>query len=277
MLETLVRLARRIRRLSVLLAAAFYGLWQHRKLPSEASRAECAQWLHESCLRGLAAIGLQLSTTGRFPSGGLIVSNHVSYLDILAFSAALPCVFVSKAEVEEWAIIGRYARWAGTVFVRRHDRPDAARANVSVAASLNSGVPIVLFPEGTTTDGQRVLRFHSTMLQPAIDAGAPVTPCTITYDLEDGEAAREVCWWGDMTFLPHLWNLLGKRDIKARIAFGEPVAAGGDRKQLSHVLHEQVVQLHAQLQGRPNSSQVSVSSLPSVRGGEDCNLAPRRE
>ena len=133
----------------------------------------------------------------------------------------MPCVFVSKAEVEEWPVIGRYARWAGAVFVRRHDRADAVRANASVGDSLHNGVPVVLFPEGTTTDGQRILRFHSTMLQPAIDAAAPITPCAIRYELDDGDVGREVCWWGDMTLAPHLWNMLGKRTIRARVIFGE--------------------------------------------------------
>jgi len=184
----------------------------------------------------------------------LIVSNHLSYLDILVLSAAVPCVFVSKAEVEDWALIGRYARWAGCVFVRRHEKGDAARANVNVSESLRNGVPIVLFPEGTTTDGQHVLRFHSTMLQPAIDARAMVTPCAIRYALDDGDVAQEVCWWGDMTLLPHMRNLLGKRVIRARIAFGEPMLAQGDRKQLSHDLHEQVEHLHERLQEKAQSS-----------------------
>jgi len=245
--------------MSAFLAAAVRGLWEHRKLRRDASRAECAEWLHESCPRGLAAIAVQLSTTGQFPSSGLMVSNHLSYLDILALSAAVPCVFVSKAEVERWPIIGRYARWAGCVFVRRHDKGDAARANVSVAEALKNGVPVVLFPEGTTTDGHRVLRFHSTMLQPAIDAGALVTPCAIGYELDDGDVGREVCWWGDMDLLPHVWNLVGKKVIRARIAFGEPIVASSDRKQLSHVLHEQVAQLHEHLRGNEMSSQVGVS------------------
>lgn len=256
MLEPLARLARRTRRLSLLVAAAFYGLWEHRRLRRDASRAECAEWLHESCVRGLAALDLQLSTTGQFPSSGMIASNHLSYLDILAFSAALPCLFVSKAEVERWPIFGRYARWAGTVFVRRHDKADAERANVSVAASLPNGVPVVLFPEGTTTDGQRVLRFHSTMLQPAIDAEALVTPCAIAYELDDGDVGQEVCWWGEMNLLPHVWNLLRKKIIHARIAFGEPMLAAGDRKDLGHVLHEQVVRLQQQLRGDEMSRQV---------------------
>jgi len=251
--------ARRLRRLSALLAAAFYGLWQHRKLPRDASRLESAVWLHESCARGLRAIDVQLSVTGQFPSSGLMVSNHLGYLDILAFSAAVPCVFVSKMEVNDWAIIGRYARWAGTVFVIRHDRSDAARANVSVAESLKNGVPVVLFPEGTTTDGHRVLRFHSTMLQPAIHAGVLITPCAIAYELDEGDVGQEVCWWGDMTLPPHMWNLMGKKVMRARIAFGEPVLASGDRKELSHTLHEQVARLHDQLRGTQTSSQVAAS------------------
>ena len=148
--------------------------------------------------------------------------------------------------MECWPIFGRYARWAATVFVRRHDRADAARANVSVAQSLNHDVPVVLFPEGTTTDGDRILRFHSTMLQPAIDAGSPVTPCAIAYELDDGDVAQEVCWWGDMALFPHAWNLLGKDVIRVRIAFGEPTVASGDRNELSRMLHRQVVQLSSQ-------------------------------
>ncbi len=259
--EQLARLGRRVRRLTLLLAAALYGLWRHRKLPRDASRADCAKWLQESCARGLAAIDLQLFTTGELPAGGLIVSNHLSYLDILAFSAAVPCVFVSKAEVERWPIFGRYARWAGTAFVRRYEKGDAARANVSVSESLQNGVTVVLFAEGTTTDGHRVLRFHSTMLQPAIDAAVPITPCAINYELDDGDVDQEVCWWGDMTLLPHVWNLLGKKVIRARIAFGEAMLASGDRKDLCHLLHERVVLLQSQLR----EEEPTVQSMPGIR------------
>ncbi len=190
---------------------------------------------------------MQLQIEGPLPTRGLIVSNHLSYLDILVYSAALPCVFVSKAEVAYWPVFGRYARWAGSVFVHRHDRADAARANVSVGDALRNGVPVVLFPEGTTTDGERVLRFHSTMLQPAIEVVGPITPCAIRYELDDGDPSREVCWWGDMTLVPHVLNLLGKKSIRARIVFGSPIEASGDRKQLSAVLHEEVVRLHEHL------------------------------
>ena len=231
-------------RMTAFLGAAFSGLWRHRTLPENASRHDCAEWLHQVCARGLKAIDTEVSTCGILPERGLIVSNHLSYLDILCYSAALPCVFVSKAEVEQWPIFGKYARWSGSVFVRRHDRADAARANISVAESLNNGVPVVLFPEGTTTDGHRILRFHSTMLQPAIDTGIPITPCAIHYELDDGDPAREVCWWGDMTLLPHVWNLMSKKSVRARIVFGEPVVAHGNRKELSSLLRERVIALY---------------------------------
>ena len=229
------------------MTGALGGLWRHRYLPRDATRAQCAEWLHESCSSTLRAIDVRWEIEGQIPTRGLIVSNHLSYLDIVALSATLPCVFVSKAEVEQWLIFGRYARWSGAVFVQRHNRGDAARANDAIRDALPEGVPVVLFPEGTTTDGQRVLRFHSTMLQPAIDAAAPITPCAIRYELEDGDPSLEVCWWGDMTFLPHLWNLLGKKTIRAQIVFGEAMQASGDRKQLGAVLHEKVKVLHDQM------------------------------
>ena len=257
----LARQIRRAARLTAFLSAALYGLWEHRKLWRGASRAECAEWLHQSCARGLSAINVQVSTIGASPPGGLIVSNHLSYLDILVLSAAVPCVFVSKAEVDRWPIFGRYARWAGSVFVRRHDKAGTARANFSVAESLRSGVPVVLFPEGTTTDGRGVLRFHSTMLQPAIDAGAQVTPCSIRYELDEGAVDREVSWWGNMPLLPHVWNLLSKRVIRTTIMFGEPMAATGDRKQLSQTLHHKVVRLHEEL----SRSKMSGTLAASVR------------
>ncbi len=231
-------------RMSAFMTAAFRALWMHRKLPADPTRLQSAEWLQEVCIGGLDAIHLQRTVQGTPPKRGLIVSNHLTYLDILCYSAAVPCVFVSKAEVEQWPIFGRYARWSGSVFVRRHDRGDATRANASVSESLQNGVPVVLFPEGTTSDGHRVLRFHSTMLQPAIDVGAPITPCAIRYELDEGDPATEVSWWGTMPLLPHVRNLFGKKSVRVKIVFGESVIAGGDRKTLSQILHEQVAQLY---------------------------------
>ena len=243
--EPLPQLRRKIRRFTLFLVCVLSGLWHHRTVRRQASRAEAAEWLHATCARSLRIIGVDVEVAGTPPRLGLLVSNHCSYLDIPALSSALSCVFVSKAEVEQWPIFGRYARWAGCVFVRRHDRSDAARANLSITDALREGVPVVLFPEGTTTDGTHVLRFHSTMLQPAIDGAVPITPCAIRYELEDGDPANEACWWGEMKFFPHLWNLLGKKSIRAKVVFGMPMTPNADRKQLSAILHAEVLKLHA--------------------------------
>ena len=183
---------RMMTRLLPFLGAAMYGLWEHRALGKNSSRLAAAEWLHHACARALPTIGVQVLPTGTAPHRGLIVSNHLSYLDIMILSACVPCVFVSKAEVKNWPVFGLYARWAGSVFVRRHDKADIGRANASIGDILRSDVPVVLFPEGTTTDGSQILRFHSTMLQPAIHAGAAVTPCALVYEIDDGDAGNEV-------------------------------------------------------------------------------------
>ncbi len=252
--------------MSAFMSAAMRGLWRHRTLPQNPSRTQSAEWLHRVCQEGLQAIHLQLTVRGTPPTHGLIVSNHLSYLDILCYSAAVPCVFVSKAEVEQWPIFGKYARWSGSVFVRRHDRGDAARANVQVGETLKDGIPVVLFPEGTTTDGHSILRFHSTMLQPAIDVGAPITPCAIAYKLDDGDPAREIAWWGDMTLMPHVWNMMSKKRISATICFGDPIQPGCDRKKVGTFLHQQVVGLHNTLIApRPVSSAPGMEIPQSAR------------
>ena len=94
--------------------------------------------------------------------------------------------------------------------------------------------------EGTTTDGQGVLRFIPRCSQPAIDARSQVTPFSIRYELDDGIVGQEVCWWGDVPSLPHVWNLLGKK-ASAHHRFGEPLLASGDRKRLSQTLHDKVL------------------------------------
>jgi 1-acyl-sn-glycerol-3-phosphate acyltransferase len=213
----------------------------------QVSSLQNADWLHRCCARALPRFGVQLSLLGVTPTRGLLVSNHLSYLDILAFSAALPCVFVSKADVAGWPIIGRFAEQAGTIFVRRDKKGDGPRANASIAECMRNDVCVVVFPEGTTTSGERILRFHSTMLQPAVDAGDVITPCAIRYEHEDGSFANEVSWWGKMPLGPHLLNLLGKRTINARILFGEQLPAAGDRKSLALQLHARVETLYEQL------------------------------
>jgi len=198
-----------------------------------------AVWLQRSSRRVLGSLGIRVSVEGRPPQRGLIVSNHLSYLDILILSAAAPCFFVSKAEIDRWPYFGWAARAGGTIFIVRGNRASAEVTAAEMARRLKLDVPVLLFPEGTSTDGNRVRRFHLRLMQPAIDAEAPITAAAVRYRIEGGIPERELCWFGDAPFLPHLWKALGTAGFSAELRFGEP-RVYADRRAAAAETHAEV-------------------------------------
>ena len=175
----------------------------------------------------------------------LILANHVSWLDISVLSTLLPVSFVAKSEVAGWPIVGAFARLQRSVFVERGRRAATARVNRAVASRLADGDAIVLFAEGTTSDGNRVLPFRSALVGAAseamtaagTDAPVLVQPLAITYTHRDGLPLGRgdrpaIAWYGDMDLAPHLLGILSGGPIGARIIWGEPIAyrPGSDRK-----------------------------------------------
>ena len=219
---------------------------------ANAQRWRRARWLHRLCRVLTHVVGLHVRSNGWPVRSGMIVSNHLSYLDIVAYSALTPCVFVAKKEVRDWPIFGLFARLAGTVFVDRERRTAVAGACSEIAGAVRAGIPVVLFAEGTSSDGRGVLRFRSSLLEPAARFDALFTPAAISYELAEGSPEMEVCYWGEMTLLPHLLNLFTKRQVEAQIAFGFPITLPPDwsRKQLAQNLHGIVSLLHANLFNR---------------------------
>ena len=184
-------------------------------------------------------LGVRLHVVGQ-PAGGatLYVSNHCSWLDIPVLMARADARFVSKAELAHWPLFGLLARLGGTIFVsrKRNGLGDEAQA---MAASLQAGHGLVLFPEGTTSDGSRVLPFRSSFFAVA-DQAARVQPVTIVYDrmgwLPTSRHDRPVfAWYGDMQPMTHLWRLLRRRGARATVVFHEPFDPGlmPDRKVMS--------------------------------------------
>src|SRR6185295_28294 len=132
--------------------------------------------------RLLRLLGIALHSSGTPRQGAtLIVSNHVSWLDILVINAVHPVRFVSKAEVRHWPLLGWLVACAGTLFIERERRRDALRVVHQVAAALRAGEIVALFPEGTTSDGNGVLPFHANLLQAALSAHAPMQPIALRY------------------------------------------------------------------------------------------------
>lgn len=201
-----------------------------------------SRWLHRLCARLARLLSLRLEVRGRFDAAPVVVSNHLGYLDIVTLGALAPMRFVAKAEVRRWPWFGWLARCAGTLFLPREDRHAIREVNDRLREAGQRPIPIVIFPEGTSTDGQRVLPFHSSLLAVAAEQSWGVTPVRISYELPTGDAEQEVCWWGRMTLVPHLWRLLGHEEILATVRCGR-ILRHADRKVLAAELHAAVCDL----------------------------------
>ncbi|MBX3747261.1 MAG: 1-acyl-sn-glycerol-3-phosphate acyltransferase [Verrucomicrobiae bacterium] len=216
---------------------------ERRRVEGRDEPARRAAWMHGTSRRVLPAMGMRMEHAGRVPGRGLVVCNHLGYLDIPVLAATGPMVFVSKAEVRYWPGLGTLARCGGTLFLKREARGQVAAIGRAIEPMVEAGTVVTLFPEGTSTGGDRVLAFGSSLLEPAAARGWPVTPAWISYEVDEGTVAEDVAYWRDMTFVPHFLNLLARGRVVGRVRYGEPLVGAGDRKALSRGLHEAVCRL----------------------------------
>jgi lyso-ornithine lipid O-acyltransferase len=205
--------------------------------------AEQALWLHRNSCRALKIFKLKMSVKGQVPSRGLLISNHLSYLDILVISSITPALFVAKRDVKSWPIVGWLAQMAGSLFVDRERRIKVGEINREIKAALDKGMLVVLFPEGTSSGGHSVLPFKSALLEPAMHGSYPISIGSIEYEMKSGDASHEICYWGDHTFFPHLVNLLGKRRFSVIVQFSPFTEATTDRKRMATLLHSGIREL----------------------------------
>lgn len=200
------------------------------------------QWYHRQCAR---ILGIRIETHGRRSTAHptLYVCNHVSYLDITVLGALLPASFVAKAEVANWPFFGLLAKLQRTVFVERTARR-AAEQRDEMARRLEARDDLILFPEGTSSDGNRVLPFKSALFSVAERRphGAPLTvqPVSVAYTKLDGLPMGRYlrpcfAWYGDMDLAPHMWTAVGLGTLTVEVVFHTPVKIDdfGSRKALS--------------------------------------------
>jgi 1-acyl-sn-glycerol-3-phosphate acyltransferase len=219
-----------------------------------ATREQRAEWLHRFCARALKGMGIEIDVVGEFPRRGALISNHLSYLDIVVFAALHPCVFVSKAEIERWPVVGWMTTMSGTVYVARGHGGSALKARAGMQAALDAGLPVVFFPEGTTSNGQGLLKFHSGLLAQVVQGHSPVTAAYLRYSFveENGPGVsveNDVCYWGNRNMLAHIFKFLGLRGVRAKARFANgPIAFSGDglhRKMAAVEAHAAVAALGA--------------------------------
>jgi 1-acyl-sn-glycerol-3-phosphate acyltransferase len=194
--------------------------------------------------RGAAAIlGMHVEISGRAPHGpALIVANHLSYLDVVTLWVATGGVFVAKSEVASWPLVGVLGRGLGTLFLDRTRKRAVVPAIAQMQRLLGRGVRVVLFAEGTSTRGDRVLPFKSSLFEAAVRADVHVVCASVHYATPPGAPRADiaVCWWGTMTFGDHVWALLRLPRFEARVRFADGAIVGRDRKRLARAAHAAV-------------------------------------
>ncbi len=188
-------------------------------------------------------LGIRIRVQGTPPRPPFfLVSNHLSYLDIVVYFTQLNGVFIAKKEVRSWPVLGFLAHTANTLFIDRRNRRDLGRINRFIAGHINAHQGIILFAEGTSTAGATVNPFKPSLLEYPAGNNFPVSYASISYRTAAGAppAHLAVCWWGEMTFGDHAFNLFKIPRVEASIVFGEQTVQERDRKRLASELWKQV-------------------------------------
>lgn len=186
---------------------------------------------------------MNIEVTGQLPgSPFILVSNHLSYLDIPAFHSVVPVVFIAKSEVGKWFLVGKIIRRMETVFINRNKRRDIGRAGQEIIRKIKNGENLMFFPEATSTNGESVLPFKSSFFEFAVLTELPVYYASITYRIPDSSEnpGDVICWWGDSEFTGHLWQLCRIKTFNAAITFGQEPVRDSNRKNLARRLHAAV-------------------------------------
>lgn len=211
-----------------------------------AARARKVQWWSAKALR-LLGISLQIEGKPR-PGAALLVSNHVSWLDIAVIHAACPHArFVSKADVLRWPLLGWLIRSVGTLFIERERKRDALRVVHEVAASLGRGETVAVFPEGTTGAGETVLPFHANLLQAAIGCQVPVQVVVLRYHEPGERFSSSACYINEMTLVHSMWRVVCAQGlgVKLRFLLSEG-SSHADRRALAAHLRDEIQQALAE-------------------------------
>jgi len=186
---------------------------------------------------------------GLAAGGHFIVSNHLGYLDGIVLGSLFPVIFVTKRQVKRWPVIGQLLTLLGTIFVDRENKNDILRVVNRICKTLRQKANVLVFPEGTSTNGEKLLPFQSAFFAAPLTAHAAVVPVTLTYKLIDQQPVSAVnrdriYWYGDMSFAPHLWDLLGANRIEVSVKIHPAIKTSKlqndsqARKQLSQSCHE---------------------------------------
>ena len=214
------------------------------------------------CRRLLELMNVDARVHGAIDAHGgnvLLVANHISWLDIFVLNAHRPARFIAKSELAGWPLVGRLIRDTGTIFIERARRSDTHRVNRRAAEALAAGDVIVVFPEGTTSDGSEVLRFHGSLLQPIVDAQGHVLPVAIRYHDGEGLRTNVAEYVGEQSFAQSFWRVCGARRLCVDLVAAPALPARTmHRRELARSAEEAIRTALAGPDG---------ATAPAIRGG----------
>ena len=219
----------------------------------------------------LTLLGIRVEADGDALAGiegGLVVGNHISFVDIYVINALLPCGFVSKSEVARWPLIGWLARHNDTVFIERGSRKAAHRTHHTMLTALGAGRRLAIFPEGTTTTGDTLLPFHAALFQSAIDAAVPVHALAISYHDAGGGRSRAPAYVDDIGLVECMMNVMQAGGLVARVRLAQSLAPPlANRRELARHAHQAVATVLARAPDFAPAVPIHDSD-PTNRGGK---------
>jgi 1-acyl-sn-glycerol-3-phosphate acyltransferase len=191
----------------------------------------------------IRTLGLKIDAhLNDIPPGSLLVSNHISWIDVFVISAAFPTAFIAKDDVQAWPLFGWLAVKNETLFIKRNNPRQARETNEKIANQLKQGKHVTVFPEGTTSNGLSVLAFHAALIQPALDVGKPVVPLAISYWEPGGRRSLAPRYDGDITFYQSLMSILSRRCLRVKLITMQPLGLSGEnRRQIAVAARELIL------------------------------------
>ncbi len=218
--------------LTVALLFPFYGRRQRWRAVQNWSR------------RVVRSAGVVVNAHGEVPKPGarvLGVANHISWLDIQVLHSLWDVRFVAKSEVRRWPLIGWLSARTGTLFIERGSRRHATRINRAIHEAFAEGDPVAVFPEGTTTCGDQLLRFHPSLLQPAVDEAAQIVPVAIRYTDDEGNLEPAAAYVGETSLMQSLAAIVAVPRIRAEVHFLPAIESRGrTRRELAQASHARI-------------------------------------
>jgi 1-acyl-sn-glycerol-3-phosphate acyltransferase len=265
-----------------LVAHLLSGMWTVATRFPRASEETRAELNRRWSLKFLRIAGMRLvvhNDGARIDEGVLVISNHISWIDIYVINAWRPTRFVSKAEIRKWPVVGWLAYQLGTVFIQREKRSEAKRIMHELSGRLQAGETICVFPEGTTSDGVTLLPFHANLFQAAVSASRPVQPLCLYYEDAHGKQSTAPAYIGDMSLGQSLDALLRGAPLTAHLYVGEALAPGAERRVLATEAQAAVNAALSHLQGGEARLPQGVRAAEPPEAGADAQAdepAPQR-